>query len=53
VLPTGEQFELRRGTVRAVVTEVGATLRELEVDGLAVLDGFPEDGIAEAGRGRC
>jgi aldose 1-epimerase len=52
VLPTGEQFELRRGAVRAVVTEVGATLRELEVDGLAVLDGFPEDGMAEAGRGQ-
>ena len=52
MLPTGEQFELRRGTVRAVVTEVGATLRELEVDGLAVLDGFPEDGMAEAGRGQ-
>jgi aldose 1-epimerase len=52
VLPTGEQFELRRGTVRAVVTEVGATLRELEVGGLAVLDGFPEDGMAEAGRGQ-
>jgi aldose 1-epimerase len=52
VLPTGSQFELRRGGVRAVITEVGATLRELEVDGLAVLDGFPEDGMAEAGRGQ-
>ncbi len=52
VLPTGNQFELRRGGVHAVITEVGATLRVLEVDGLAVLDGFPPDGMAEAGRGQ-
>jgi aldose 1-epimerase len=51
-LPSGRQFELRRGGVRAVVTEVGATLRALEVDGLSVLDGFPENGMAEAGRGQ-
>ena len=52
LLPTGSQFELRRGGVRAVITEVGATLRHPEVDGLAVLDGFPEEGMAEAGRGQ-
>src|SRR6266511_1481368 len=36
-LPTGRQLELRRGGVSAVVTEVGATLRALEVGGLSIL----------------
>jgi aldose 1-epimerase len=51
-LPTGRQLELRRGGVRAVVTEVGATLRVLEVGGLAVLDGFPQGGMPESSRGQ-
>jgi aldose 1-epimerase len=51
-LPTGRQFELRRGGVRAVVTEVGATLRVLEVGELSVLQGFPADGIPDASRGQ-
>jgi aldose 1-epimerase len=51
-LPAGRQFELRRGDVRAVVTEVGATLRVLEVGGLSVLRGFPVDGIPDASRGQ-
>ena len=51
-LPAGRQFELRRGGVRAVVTEVGATLRVLEVGGLSVLRGFPVDGIPDASRGQ-
>jgi aldose 1-epimerase len=51
-LPTGQQLELRRGGVRAVVTEVGATLRALEVDGLSVLQGFPADGMPDASRGQ-
>jgi aldose 1-epimerase len=51
-LPTGRQFELRRGGVRAVVTEVGATLRALEVEGLGILQGFPQDGMPEASRGQ-
>jgi aldose 1-epimerase len=50
--PTGGQFELRRGGVHAVVTEVGATLRELRVGGLEVLRGFPPDGMPEASRGQ-
>ncbi len=52
VPPTGCQLELRRGGVRAVVTEVGATLRVLEVDGLQVLDGFPRDRLPDATRGQ-
>jgi aldose 1-epimerase len=51
-LPTGRQLELRRGGVRAVVTEVGATLRVLEVDRLSVLQGFPVDGMPDASRGQ-
>ncbi len=52
VLPTGRQLELCRGGVRAVVTEVGATLRVLEVGGLQVLDGFPPDRLPDATRGQ-
>jgi aldose 1-epimerase len=51
-LPTGRQFELRRGGVRAVVTEVGATLRALEVGGLSVLQGFPAEGMPQASHGQ-
>jgi aldose 1-epimerase len=50
--PTGRQFGLRRGGVRAVVTEVGANLRELRVGSLEVLRGFPADGMPEASRGQ-
>jgi aldose 1-epimerase len=52
VPPTGCQFELRRDGVRAVVTEVGATLRALEVGDLRVLDGFAGDGLPDASRGQ-
>lgn len=52
VLPTGRQLELRRGSVRAIITEVGATLRVLEVAGLDVLDGFPRDHLPDATRGQ-
>ena len=44
--PTGEQFELafsqsgRRS--RAIITEVAAALRVLEVDGVQLVDGYPE-----------
>lgn len=38
--PTGEQFEIGRGTARAIVTEVGATLRLFEVDGLPYTETF-------------
>jgi aldose 1-epimerase len=51
-LPTGRQFELRRGAARAVITEVGATLRVLRVGSLEVLRGFPADGMPQASRGQ-
>jgi aldose 1-epimerase len=52
VAPTGEQFEIRAGGYRAVVTEGGATLRELEHDGRPLVDGFGEDEMPRAGRGQ-
>jgi aldose 1-epimerase len=50
--PSGEQFEIRGGGYRAVVTESGATLRLLEYDERPVLHGFGEDEMAAAGRGQ-
>jgi len=45
--PTGQQYEISSGPYRAVVTEVGATLRHLSVDGRDILAGFgPEDRIS-------
>lgn len=52
VRPTGRQFELRRGGARAVVTEVGATLRALELAGRPVLDGFGAGELPEGGQGQ-
>lgn len=52
VAPSGEQFEIRGGGYRAVVTECGATLRRLEYDGRPLVHGFPEDVPATAGRGQ-
>ncbi len=52
VLPSGEQFEIRYGDQVAVVTEVGATIREYRVGGTAVLDGFAADEVCSGGRGQ-
>src|SRR4051794_36736733 len=50
--PSGEQLELRLGSARVVVVEVGGGLRSYEVDGRPVLDGYAEDEMASAGRGQ-
>jgi aldose 1-epimerase len=50
-LPSGEQYELRRGNQRAVVVEVGGGIREYTVDGQPVLDGYPEQEMVLGGRG--
>jgi aldose 1-epimerase len=50
--PSGKQFELRRGRQRAVVVEVGAGLREYEVAGQPVLDGYPLHQMADGARGQ-
>ena len=51
-LPTGEQILLAHGDQRAVVTEVGATLRDYVKGGLQVVEGFSADEMATAGRGQ-
>jgi len=50
--PSGEQHEIRRGAHRAIVTEVGATLRHYAVDGLDVIDGFDAGAWSPGGRGQ-
>ncbi|HJX08387.1 MAG TPA: aldose 1-epimerase family protein [Actinomycetota bacterium] len=52
LLPTGAQHEIAYGDQRAVVTEVGATLRAYEVAGTPVIDGFAADERSSAGRGQ-
>ena len=52
VLPTGEQYEIRHGEQRAVVTEVGAALRAYQVGGRAFVDGFEAEEIPTGGRGQ-
>lgn len=48
---TGQQYEIRHGSHRAVVVEVGGGIREYTVDGNAVLDGYGIDDMATAARG--
>ncbi len=52
LLPTGEQFEIRLGDRRAVVAEVGATLRSFQVAGREFLDTFAPDQMSTGGRGQ-
>jgi aldose 1-epimerase len=50
--PSGRQFEIRRGSQRAVVVEFGGGLREYVVDGQPVLDGYDPEHMAAGGRGQ-
>jgi aldose 1-epimerase len=50
--PSGLQYEISLGSQRAVVTEVGATLRSYTVDDVDVLDGFDVGELSSAGRGQ-
>lgn len=52
ILPTGEQYEIVSGGHRAVVTEVGATLRSYSVDGVDVVRGFGEHESPQGGQGQ-
>jgi aldose 1-epimerase len=49
--PTGTQYELRRAKQRAVVTEVGATLRSFQVGGHEFLDTFGATEMSRYGMG--
>jgi aldose 1-epimerase len=52
VAPTGEQYEIISGRYRAVVTEVGATLRSLSVNDRDVVRGFGVQEMIRGGRGQ-
>jgi aldose 1-epimerase len=49
--PTGEQFEIRSGDVRAVVTEVGAGLRAFDSGGRPYIETFDESARPPRGSG--
>ena len=51
-VPTGEQYEITSGSHRAIVTEVGATLRGFSVDGRDVVRGFAAEQTVSGGRGQ-
>jgi aldose 1-epimerase len=50
--PAETQHEIRHGDHRAAITTVGATLRELHLDGKQVIDGFGPEESSSAGRGQ-
>jgi aldose 1-epimerase len=50
--PSGEQVLLAHGDQRAVVTEVGATLREYVRGGIDVVEGFGDDEMASGAHGQ-
>ena len=50
--PSGEQHEIAAGDRRAVVTEVGATLRAYEAGGRPLIDGFGVGEMCSGGRGQ-
>ncbi len=50
--PSGEQFEIEAGSIRAILTEVGATLRTFDAGGVELLDGFAATESSSAGRGQ-
>jgi aldose 1-epimerase len=52
VAPSGTQYTIQHGAQRAVITEVGATLRSYEVDGRPYVDGFAADEMSSGGRGQ-
>jgi aldose 1-epimerase len=52
VPPTGEQYEIGAGDLRAVVTEVGAGLRTLTVGGRHLVAGFAADAPPTGGAGQ-
>ena len=50
--PTGRQYEIVSGSDRAVVTEVGATLRRYQIGGRDVVNGFGVNEVVKGGRGQ-
>lgn len=52
MLPSGEQIAIAHGDQRAVITEVGATLRTFVKGGVAVVEGFAGDELPEGAHGQ-
>jgi aldose 1-epimerase len=52
MLPSGEQIAIAHGDQRAVVTEVGATLRTYVKGGLSVVEGFAGEEVPTHARGQ-
>jgi len=52
MLPSGEQVAIAHGDQRAVVTEVGATLRTYVKGGVAVVEGFAAEEVPTGARGQ-
>ena len=50
--PSGAQHEIRHGSHRAIVTEVGATLRHYSVEDADIIDGFGVEEWSPSGRGQ-
>ena len=49
---SGTQYELQRGGQRLIAVEVGAGLREYQIEGEPILDGFSIEEMADGGRGQ-
>jgi aldose 1-epimerase len=52
MLPSGEQIAIAHGDQRAVITEVGATLRTYVKGGLSVVEGFAAEEAPTGARGQ-
>ena len=50
-LPSGQQFEIQHGALRAIITEVGAGLRSFSLGGRELLDTYEPREMASGGRG--
>jgi aldose 1-epimerase len=50
--PTGAQYRIAHGRQHATVVQVGGGLREYEVAGFPVIDGYGADEMATVGRGQ-
>ena len=51
-LPTGRQFTIRSGNMRAVITEVGAGIRVFSVGGHDIIEAFPPDEMPRYSHGQ-
>lgn len=52
MLPSGEQIAIAHGDQRAVITEVGATLRTYVKGGVSVVEGFVAEEVPTGARGQ-